>query len=229
VFASRCLAALPAAARRYLDHAIAGGTRMASAVYLRMHGEIKLRGWLPFRAEEVIRSDRGFIWAATVKMFGLPIRGSDRLLDGEGSMRWKLLGIVPVMCASGPQITRSAVGRFHGEAVWLPSMLWGETAVWTVKDNSKLVCRLTACGETTEMELDIDRAGCLKTLKLPRWGNPDAGEYRYADFGVVVEQESRFEGYTIPGRIRAGWHFAGDGFEREGEFFRATIDAARYR
>ncbi|MCU0674970.1 MAG: hypothetical protein MUE69_19545, partial [Myxococcota bacterium] len=58
---------LPAAARRYLVHAIAEGTPLASAVRLRMHGSIKLGDWLPFEAEQVIRWDRGLIWKATTK------------------------------------------------------------------------------------------------------------------------------------------------------------------
>ena len=35
------LSHLPAAAKRYLEHAIAPGTKIASAVRLKMHGEIK--------------------------------------------------------------------------------------------------------------------------------------------------------------------------------------------
>jgi len=46
---------LPEAARRYLGHAIAPGTVLASSVRLWMHGQIKLERWLPFVAEQVIR------------------------------------------------------------------------------------------------------------------------------------------------------------------------------
>src|SRR4030088_1389364 len=56
---------LPEPARRYLTHAIAPGTPLASAVRLRMHGEIKLKGWLPFTAEQVIRSDGDMLWQRT--------------------------------------------------------------------------------------------------------------------------------------------------------------------
>jgi hypothetical protein len=77
------LACVPEPARRYLEHAIAPGTPLVSAVRLRMHGEIKLERWFPFRAEQVIHADRGFVWA-TVPLFGIPlIRGFDRLIDGK--------------------------------------------------------------------------------------------------------------------------------------------------
>ena len=76
-----------------------------------MHGEIKLKRWLAFSAEEVICWDRGFIWQASVRMGALTIRGSDRFIDGQGAMNWKLFGLVPFITASGPDISRSAAGR----------------------------------------------------------------------------------------------------------------------
>lgn|GEM_PF-4274972 len=68
---------LPERVRLYLEHAIAAGTPLASAVQLRMHGEIKLKEWHPFTAEQVILWNRGMIWRATVHMFGMPICGGD--------------------------------------------------------------------------------------------------------------------------------------------------------
>ena len=103
VFEPHQVSGLPEGARRYLEHAIAPGAK-------------------PFRAEEVIYWNRGFIWSASVSVHGLPIRGSDRILDGQGAMRWKPLGI-PVLTPSGPRMTRSAIGRLQGESAWLPSVL----------------------------------------------------------------------------------------------------------
>jgi hypothetical protein len=62
-----------------------------------------------------------------------------------------------------------------------------------------------------------------------RWGNPEGAEFRYADFGALVENERAFGAYTIPSRLRAGWHFGTERCESGGEFFRVTIDEARYR
>jgi hypothetical protein len=220
---------LPEPAQRYLKHAIAPGTLLARAVRLRMHGEIKLQQWLPFKAEQAIVWGRGFIWSATVHIYGMPIRGFDRLVDSEGAMRWKLLGLIPVMKASGPDITRSAAGRVAGESMWLPSVLCGEDVSWTEPDLSHLHASLTAHGEATELELFVDERGKLKSIRYPRWGNPGDSEFRYVDFGALVEGESTFGGYTIPSRLRVGWYFGTDRFESEGEFFRATIDGVQYR
>src|SRR5438067_11707619 len=103
-FDPRQLDAIPPSARRYRAHAIAEGAPLASSVRLRMHGDIKLKGWYPFTAEEVIHWNRGMIWSASVRIRGVTIRGSDRFLNGRGEMLWKLFGIIPIVKASGADI-----------------------------------------------------------------------------------------------------------------------------
>lgn len=61
-FDAAAIASLPPVAQRYLVHAIAPNTPLATAVRLRIHGQIKLKAWSPFRAEQVIYPQRGMIW-----------------------------------------------------------------------------------------------------------------------------------------------------------------------
>ena len=224
---------LPKIARRYLEHAIAPGTQFASAVRLKMHGEIKLKHWIPFKAEQVICWEHGLIWSATAWMNGfLPIVGSDRIIDGIGAMQWKILGLFPVMTADGSDITRSAIGRLQSEAIWLPSVFCGDRVSWTSPDLSHLDAlhsSFVVQDQRAELELTLDQTGRLKTFKIPRWGNPDGAECQYVDFGGFLEEEGTFCGYTIPTRLRVGWYFGTERFESEGEFFHATIDEAIYR
>ena len=168
-------------------------------------------------------------WRASVRMSGLAIRGFDRLVDGEGEMRWKLLGLFPVMTASGPDISRSAASRFVTEAVWLPSILCGDDVRWTAEGPLCAVAHCQAFGESADLTLTMAESGRALSIKLARWGNPEGGPFRYAAFGAVAEEERTFAGFTIPSRIRAGWHFGTERFERDGEFFRATIEEAVYR
>jgi uncharacterized protein DUF6920 len=223
------LSHLPEAARRYLEHAIAPGTAIASAVRLQMHGEIKLKSWIPFKAQQVICWERGLIWSATAWMNGLPIVGSDRLIDGVGAMQWKLLGMFPVMIGSGSDITRSNVGRLQAESMWLPSVFCNDDVSWTTIDSSHLHSSFVVQSERAELDFTIDQTGRLKTVKLQRLGNPEGAEFHYMDFGAIIDEEGTFCGYTIPKCLRVGWYFGTEQFESEGEFFRATIDDAIYR
>jgi hypothetical protein len=234
VFSPAKLSHLPEPAKRYLEHAIAPGTKIAAAVRWKMHGEIKLKKWIPFTAEQVVCWEHGLIWSATAWMNSfLPIIGSDRIIDGIGAMQWKLLGLFPVMTASGADITRSAIGRLQSESLCLPSVFCGDDVSWTSMESSELDSNLHSSfvvqGERAELDFTIDPTGRLKTFKLPRWGNPDGAEFRDVDFGGILEEEGTFCGYTIPTRLRIGWYFGTERFESEGEFFRCTIDDAIYR
>jgi hypothetical protein len=229
VFQPELVQALAPAAQRYLTHAIAPGTRLANSVRLRMHGELKLRRWLPFTAEQVIRWDKGMIWSASLSFHGLPIRGSDRLVDGQGTLSWKLLGLIPLLQASGPDITRSCTGRLQAEAIWLPSMLCGPQIDWQQTDLRHPHATVPLYGETAQLALTLTETGGVQSAALPRWGNPGGGEFRDEAFGALVEKEGTFHGYTIPTRVRVGWYFGSDRFEPEGEFFRASIDHALFR
>jgi hypothetical protein len=223
------LASLPEAARRYVEHAVGPGTALATSVRLRMHGEIKLGRWWPFRAEEVIHGNRGMVWHAIVRMWGLSVCGSDLLIDGEGRMQWNLLGCLPLVRAKGLDIVRSAAGRLAAESVWLPSTLAAEDVSWTALDTARAQAQFAVSGYPASLELTVTAAGQLRRLALARWGNPDGGPFRPVPFGALVEDEARFGDYTIPTRLRVGWHIGTEGFESEGEFFRATVDEATYR
>jgi hypothetical protein len=229
IFQPAILAGRPEAVRRYLTHAIAPGTPLASAVRLRMHGEIKLGGWASFAADEVICWNTGMLWRATVRVCGVPIRGSDSLLEGRGAMRWKLLGLIPVVNACGPDITRSAAGRVNAESLWLPSALCGDDVGWSSREPERIHASFTAHGENSRIDLKIDQNGVLKSTQMPRWGNFGGKEFREIDFGGFVEEEGQFGGYNVPVRLRIGWYPTGDGFEQGGEFFRVAIDSIEYR
>jgi hypothetical protein len=226
---------VPEAGRRYLQCEIAPGTPLAASARLRMHGEIKLGSWQPFRAEQVIVPRRGMIWAATVSMFGLPVHGADQVLDGTGQMDWKLFAIVPVAHSEGPATSRSGTGRLLGEmATWLPSALCGPSVgaggvEWAPVDGRRSRLRLESFGEKIELTIAFDDNGHVSAFSFPRWGNPDGGPHRYVDFGVIVEEARSFSGYTVPTRIRAGWYYGSDRFATEGEFFHATIDNVEFK
>lgn len=230
-----CLDGLPEPAQRYLSHAIAPGSPLASAARLQMHGEIKLgHEWHAFDAEQVLRAHRGFVWRAHTKLLGLPVSGFDRLVDGEGAMRWKLLGLVPVVTAGGPDVTRSAIGRAQLESVWLPSSLIGAGVTWSAPDDRHLGVELGVADDDGHIELEIDERGALRSAWTRRWGNPEEAAggppgFHEHPFGVLATEQRTFGDVTIPSALRVGWYFGTPRFEPQGEFFRVTVDDVQLR
>ncbi len=218
---------LPCAVGTYLRHAIAEDTPLASAVRLHMTGEIKLKRWLPFTATQVVRLDQGFIWNARVNIEPAFISGHDQFINGTGKCKWKLMGLLKVMSAKGPDISRSAAGRMAIERILLPSAFCRPDISWS---GTALTATATSKIATfdSQVTLNIDPSGMIKSVAMPRWGNPDRGAFKSLPFGGLIEEENTFDGYTIPTRLRIGWHFGTERFDK-GEFFRCTITNAEFR
>jgi hypothetical protein len=221
VFSDAELEGLPDPVRRYLRAAIALGTPLATAARLRMRGQIKLGRWIPFQGEELLAPHQGFHWAARA---GGVVGGFDRYVGGEGQMRWRLLGLVPVMAADGPDLSRSAAGRVVGEAMWVPTALLPRFGVdWSAADDHHLSARWRVDTYEAALELVVDDQGWLRESVFQRWGDPDrTGSYGLHPCGGEVTAYASFGGVSVPARGRAGW-FYGTNRWAEGEFFRYQL------
>ncbi len=216
--------AMPEPVRRWLTHAIEPGTPLWTSMRLAMHGTIRLGAWRRFSATQVIAPPDGYIWAATARFLGLPVIGYDRLSSGTAAMRWRLLGLIPVMTADGPQVARSAAGRLAAEVVLAPTTFGGAT--WTSGDAPDTVLGTWRIGgDEQRVELRLGPRGNVEGVLMQRWGAPAGEPYGCYPFGVTVEAERTFDGVTIPSTFRAGWWWGTDR-QGEGEFFRAEITAA---
>jgi hypothetical protein len=220
VFGEEDLSGLPRTAARLLRAAIAPGTPRATCARITMRGEIRLGRWRPFTATEIIAPHRGFLWQARVGA----IRGHDRYLAGQGAMRWRLAGVVPVMRASGPDVGRSAAARVAGEAVWLPTALLPRFGVaWEQVDDRSATATIGLDGHTVAFTHTLDGDGRVMSSRGMRWGDPDgAGVWAEHPFGVEATGHRTFGGLTIPAQGRAGWHHGTDRWE-DGVFFRYEI------
>jgi hypothetical protein len=219
-------AALPEPARRWLAHAITPGTPLWQVVRLTMRGQIRLGRWRPFTAIQVLAPPGGYIWAATARFAGLPVTGYDRLSSGTGEMHWRLLRLIPVMTAAGPDMTRSAYGRLAGEIVLIPTVF--QRATWADGNHPDTATATWRFGEDTETaDLSVGPDGQVLNVMVNRWGNPGGEPFGRYPFGVSVEAETEFGGVTIPSGFTAGW-WRGTDRQEEGEFFRADITAAQF-
>lgn len=224
VFSGGVLAGLPEPAVRWLRHAVAEGTPIASAVALRMHGEIRIGRWAPFTAAQRMSVSGGFVWAARARVMGLSVTGFDRWTHGAGEMRWRLLGALPVMSAAGEDVTRSAAGRHAGELfVSLPTAALSSAVSWRSADADSVVAVVRLRDTTHEVTLRVGPDGALTELVMQRWGPAGEGSFGYQVFGATFSGEFTAGGITVPRRITAGWYHGTDRWP-EGQFIRYTLD-----
>ena len=202
-FRSAELEGLPGPVRRHLTQAIAPGTALATSAWLRMRGHIKVGRWLPFRARQVLNPHRGFVWSA--RAAGV-IAGSDRYVDDAGVMDWKLAGLIRVVHAEGPDISRSAAGRAGAEAVCLPTALLPRFGVrWSATGDDQVTARYQVGETPVELQLRLDEVGRVVALAFDRWGDPGGGSgFGWHRFGGEVTGYASFGGLTIPSAGRLG-------------------------
>jgi hypothetical protein len=225
-FDAATIADLPEPVRRYLTHAIAPGTPLWTSVQVAMVGQIRLGPWRRFSADQVVAPDRGYIWAAVTRLLGVPLVGYDRLGPDGAEMRWRLLDVLPLVDASGPDVARSAAGRLASEIVLVPTAF--RSATWAAGGPDTAVATVGVGPEQEQVELHLDPDGRVLDLVLQRWGDPGGEPFGRHTFGVTVDAERTQSGITTPAVVRAGW-WRGTDREDSGEFFRAEYTLAEFR
>jgi len=231
LFNEGMVADLPDPARRYFLHAIEPGTRLATRVHFGYSGELKPgegMPWLALAAEQIVAKERGFVWKATAQKGPLIATAADYYLDGAGRMRVALFGLLPMISASGPDISRSALGRLLIEGVLLPpALLPGPNLRIEGVDGSRFRVVATLHGYTTPVTITVDPDGRPTEVTMDRWGNQteDRG-FQPIPYGGRIQGERTFSGYTVPGKIDIGWWYGTDRYQ---EAVRFNLEWAAYR
>jgi hypothetical protein len=221
--------ALPEAARRYLDHAMPSGLRPARLARLRIRGEMRPKpGARPFslEADEVLVPGVGFAWLATTRIGPFSMSVLDGYHAGEGFMAGRLFGVIPLMNASGEDVTRSSRGRLAGESIFVPpALLPGEGLRWEGVDRLRARLHQSIDGEDLEVEILVDDAGALTELTMLRHGNAGRDDWGPTPYGFRIEREETFEGVAVPSLVRGGWWYGTDRYDPEQASVFEVLDA----
>ncbi len=222
VFAPVELTGLPEPVARYFGASIAPGTPLARAARLRIRGHIRIGRWLPFTSTEVLDPHRGFVWRARVA--GRLIVGFDSYVDRTAEMQWKLLGLLRIVHAEGPDLARSAAARAGGEGMWLPTAMLPRYGVtWDADGDDAVTARFAVDDTPMEVRYTLDRDGRVRSGVFDRWGDPNrSGTWGWHRCGGDVTAYGSFAGLTIPTAGRLGWHYGTDRWP-QGEFFRYQV------
>lgn len=216
------LAGTPAGVQRWISAAVAPGSGLTTPYRFEMTGEIKLNAtWRSFRAVQ-LSSRSGYIWAASLRVAGLPVHGYDRFTAANGEMRWRLFGLIPLVTATGQDISRSAAGRLAAEVVLTPTSY--ADAEWVATEDPEVVEGTFDYPTGPEcVSVRISAAGDPVAVSMRRWGDPaSTGVFAEYPFGGELSEHRTFGDVRIPTAMRIGW-WPGTARWETGEFFRATI------
>ena len=210
------IAGLPAPVQRWLRNAGVVGKERPANVRLKQEGLFRQgegQKWMPFRAEEYYTTDPpGFIWSATMRVAPLlSIVGRDKYHGGRGSMQFRLLSLIPVANASGPELDQGALLRYLNETMWFPAAALNPYITWEWIDSNSAQATMRYQGVQAAATFFFSDEGDLTNMVAQR--------YRLAPEGSVLDTWStplgeygEFNGIRVPVAGEAVWNLASGDF-----------------
>jgi len=228
-FDPETMAELPEPARRYFGYTIRPGTPLYPVAVIEMTGAFSLGTkddprYQPMEAHQILAPPEGFVWSMRTRG-GMPVAGSD---SGQWT-RFRIFGLIPVARQGGdPDHTRSAYGRYVGEAViWAPAaLLPGPGIAWEGVDGDTARVTVRHGDLAQSVDVTVDAEGRPVRAVFQRWSNANPEKiHRLQPFGAVMSDFREVGGYRLPFRVEAGNMFGTDDYF---PFFRAEVTEIRF-
>jgi len=217
------LEGLPAPVQRYFRRVLRDGQPVVTHARIMWEGQFNMGepgrdNWRPFTAvQEFVPAAPGFVWNARIAMLpGLPVFVRDSFIDGRGSMRGAVWGLVAVVDREGtPTLASGALQRYLGESAWLPTALLPRQGVsWTAIDDARATATLTAGETTVSLEFRFDAEGRNVSVHAPdRFYDAGKGEPVARPWEAKSLRFGEFAGMTVATESLAQWHLPTGTFE----------------
>lgn len=223
---------LPAPVARYLRLVLQEGGPMIRAARLAQEGGFRTspdaKEWSPLTAwQSFAVRPPGFVWDARIRMAPLTdVRVRDSYTAGQGTMRAKVLALVPVVDESGKiELAQGALQRYLGETVWFPTaLLPGEGVEWSEIDADRSLATLSDSGVTVSLEFRFNEQGEVASVFSPDRQAEMGGRYVPTPWAVRTFGYREFSGVRIPAEAEAEWQFPEGNFP----YWKARITEAEY-
>jgi hypothetical protein len=204
------LAPLPRPVQRYLQAAGVVGTVRPRSMRITFDGSIRgFEGpWMPFTSVQTNSFDdpARFFWIdATMK--GLPTKGLHAYENGKATMLIKVLGVVPVMEAHGPEMDQAeTVTWFNDLCIYAPGALLDPRISWTELDDRSSKATFTNGAQRISATLVFNAEDQLiDFFSDDRYAITD-GNAEPLRFSTPLRDHRPMHGLVVPGYGEAVWH-----------------------
>jgi len=207
---------LPEPVQRYLRYTQAVGKEKTRTVRLKQKGTLRQRegqNWMPFEAEQYYTTEPpGFIWYATAKSGPLWVKARDMFYEGKGSMSVKLLSLLKVVDASGPEMNQGALVRYLNEAMWFPTAYLSDYIRWEPLDFTSAKATVSVKGVTASATLYFNENGELTNFVAERY-KEEGGKFSLRTWSTPIQGCREINGIRIPYRGYAAWNLSSGEFK----------------
>lgn len=217
---------LPAPVRRWLDAALVDVPDRPGLVRLEQRFDIAMGDgrWRSGTAVHVAAVDRpGFSWSATVRMGpGLRAHVEDALVDGEGWLVARVLGVVPVVDLAGAPTSRAELLRWLAELPWTPVGALAPGLTWRQLDDHAVQVDASTGTVQGAVRLDFDPAtGLPRAASAPDRPRDEGGTTVERPWRGTYAGDVVLGGLRIPPRAEVSWQLD----DRWEPYFRGEVTA----
>lgn len=179
------LRGLPEVVQWYLKYTHIIGKEPIRTVHLKQKGSFRTKEgqkWLPLVAEQYYTvQPPAFLWHGVIKQNPLlSISARDRFSDGHGSLLVKLLSLVTLVDARGPEADQGELLRYLSEMVWFPTAWLADYIEWQAIDAQSARATIQHRGVTASAVLFFNGQDQLMRMIAQR--------YRLVNGKCVLEQ-----------------------------------------
>lgn len=216
---------LPRPVQRYLELARPGPA--AAVAVLEQRGALRTAPdgpWLPFVAEQAYSMDPpGFVWHARAELAPLVhLVARDAFVDGRGHMLVRVLGLVTVADARGPELDRGAALRYWGEVISFPERVLDPRVRWEALDDRRARMLVEHDGLELAGVVEFGEDGLPAAFLADRFREV-GGESVLTPWSGHFREWKELDGRRYPTRWEAVWHLP------EGDFSAVAMEILRVR
>ena len=219
---------LPAPVQRSLRLSGVVGKPVPNSVEARIDG--RLRGssksrWLRFKSTETFEVSRpGFVWSAAMKVGPMTVgRAIDSLSARKGSMQVRLLGVIRVIDATGPEMDEASLMRWLNETMFFPAVWATNVISWEPVDDMSAIGSVRTGPVKASGEFRFDEEGRFVDFHAGRYRSVGQG-YEMTPWSTPISSHAPLAGVLVPSAGAGVWHLDGDTFE----YIQLEVTSLRY-
>jgi len=210
------LVGLPEPVQQWLRFSGIIGREQAVTVKLTQEGQFRRSPdgkWMPFTATQYYTTPQpAFLWQAKIRMAPLlPLKVRDKYMHGQGHMLGKLLGLFPVVDASGPKLDQATLLRYLNEIMWFPSAALADYISWEAIGDSSAKATMKYGGVEASAVFYYNEKGAIVNMVADRYREVN-GEFRLDQWSTPISAYRQFNGVTVPSEGQGVWNLSSGDF-----------------
>jgi len=210
------LTPLPPVVQKWLERSGVVGKPVVHTAHIRQRGDMLTKpggNRMPFEAEQWNTVHQpGFIWRTTMQAApGIAVVGRDKYVGGRGNMLIKLLALVPIADAKGPETDQGSLLRTLAEICWMPGAALRDYIRWEQPDSLSAKATMTHGGITASGIFRFDISGDMVSFEARRYYDRKDGP-TLENWLVTNTGFGEFEGIRMPVKSAVTWKLAGGDF-----------------